>query len=410
MNPMRRPLLAALAGIAGLGTAGALALWPDEGLLNPCLAPQAERWRADPLVRAALDGLDPAALWDVHAHLLPVGTAIHLHGPWPWPVMYAQARLQDNAACVAPEATDPVRAFLGPLVERLAAMPPGARVMLLAMDDFYDERGRIKPERTHFSVSNDTCAAAVRIWPDRFAWAASVHPHRGDALEELARVRGLGARALKWIPQAQGIDPASPRCDAIYRALAASGLPLITHGGDERATAGDDALGNPLRLRRALDAGVKVIVAHCATMGHGADLDRGPNAPARPNFTYFERLMADDRYRDRLFGDLSAIPQRARSGPVLATLLERGAVGGDWQRRLLYGSDHPIPGAMPLFSVRELASQGYLADADVDTLRTLRRHNAWLFDLVLKRRLRHRGRGFAPDVFATRRVLEPRAS
>ncbi len=35
--------------------------------------------------------------------------------------------------------------------------------------------------------------------------------------------------------------------------------------------------GNPLLLRRALDAGVRVVVAHCGSMGEDRDLDRGEN-------------------------------------------------------------------------------------------------------------------------------------
>jgi hypothetical protein len=31
--------------------------------------------------------------------------------------------------------------------------------------------------------------------------------------------------------------------------------------------------GNPLRLRRPLEQGVRVLVAHCASLGSGLDLD-----------------------------------------------------------------------------------------------------------------------------------------
>ena len=56
-----------------------------------------------------------------------------------------------------------------------------------------------------------------------------------------------------------------------------SNLPLISHAGLERAVLGREAhdFGNPLRLRRALDAGVRVVVAHCASLGEDRDLDRG---------------------------------------------------------------------------------------------------------------------------------------
>ena len=75
-----------------------------------------------------------------------------------------------------------------------------------------------------------------------------------------------------------GIDPASPRCDAVLSMHCEDlGLPLIAHAGLERAVLGREEhdFGNPLRLRRALDAGVRVVVAHCASMGEDRDLDKG---------------------------------------------------------------------------------------------------------------------------------------
>ena len=60
----------------------------------------------------------------------------------------------------------------------------------------------------------------------------------------------------------------------------------------------------------------------------------------------------------------------------------------DWHARLLHGSDHPLPGVMPLFSPARLQRAGLLADTDVAPLLRLREHNPLLFDLVLKRRLR----------------------
>ncbi len=390
--------------------------WPDEGLLNPCLGPENERWLSHPVVSEALAGLDLSLLWDTHAHLMPAGSVAHLHaapgsagavaqGPWPAPLMKLQAWFIANGACAdggSGGSGGPGDGYLSALLVRLRGLPASCKLVLLAMDDFHDSNGRVRPERTHFSVANDLCAQAAHAWPDRFEWAASVHPYRADASDELGRVKALGARAVKWIPAAQGIDPASARCDLMYRTLVALQLPLITHGGDERATAGDDALGNPLRLRRALDAGVRVIVAHCATMGEGVDLDRGASGPVLSNFALFARLMNEPRYESLLMGDLSAIGQMARTGPDLATLLRMGAQGAPWGRRLLFGTDYPIPAMMPLYSVKRLAELGFLEPHRVAPLRELRRHNAWLFDLVLKRHLRWDGQGFAPTVFETR--------
>src|SRR4030095_2793026 len=121
--------------------------------------------------------------------------------------------------------------------------------------------------------------------------------------------------------------------------LARTGIPLLTHAGHESAVdAAAQDLGNPLRLRRALDHGVRVIVAHCATRGSGVDLDRGSSGPRVPNFALFGRLMDEARYGALLHGDISAIVQRTRAAEALPALLVRA----DWHPRLLWGSDYPL--------------------------------------------------------------------
>jgi mannonate dehydratase len=60
-----------------------------------------------------------------------------------------------------------------------------------------------------------------------------------------------------------------------------------------------------------------------------------------------------------------------------------------------------------MMSVDALAEQGFIDTAKVQTLIELRRHNALLFDFVLKRHLRADGRGFAPGVFETRSAFAP---
>lgn len=131
---------------------------------------------------------------------------------------------------------------------------------------------------------------------------------------------------------------------------------------------GED-LGNPLKLRRPLGAGVRVVVAHCASLGVGRDLDRGGSAVAA-NFDMFARLMDDPQFGATLAGDISAVAQGNRMD-VVATLIERR----DWHPRRLNGSDH----------------------------------NVLLFDFVLKRSLVNNGAGFACSVFETRPYFLPSA-
>jgi mannonate dehydratase len=224
-------------------------------------------------------------------------------------------------------------------------------------------------------------------------------------VERLEAAVGEGARALKWLPSAMGIDPASKLCDRFYAALARLGLPLITHAGLERALRGSDAqdLGNPLRLRRALDHGVRVVVAHCASMGEDHDIDRGASGAHIGSFELFSRMMDEPRYVGRLFGDLSAMTQAHRAGPALKRVIERE----DWHARLINGSDYPLPGLFPLYSVDYMVELGYIEKAAAPLFKGLREHNALLFDFVLKRSLRVGAKRLASGIFETRNFFVP---
>lgn len=407
----RRALLAgagatALAALGGGQRRAEAAPLLDDGLRNPCLDSRLpERLARHEIVRAAWEGIDPARVWDVHVHL--VGDGDSGQGPWlpaearslRHPVAYIRRLTLMNAGCVNPQAVD--RSYVDRLLGLVEVFPPGARCLLLAFDYHHDADGHAVPARSSFHVPDQYTAAVAQRFPHRFEWAASIHPYRRDAVDVLDTARSRGARAVKWLPNSMGIDPSSPRCDAFYSALARAGMPLLTHAGHEGtvdAGGGGQDLGNPLRLRRALDHGVRVIVAHCASFGNGVDLDVGPNGPRVGNFSLFVRLMEDPRYARLLHGDISALVQRNRAAVALAALLTRA----DWHGRLLWGSDYPLPGVMPLINVHGIAGLGLLDPREVPVIVEIRRHNPLLFDFVLKRRLAADGRRFAPGVFETR--------
>lgn len=304
-----------------------------------------------------------------------------------------------NAGCAhdAPGAVD--AAYVARLLNLCDAMPEGFKVMLFAFARFHDAAGQAHPERSAFYVPNAWAAKLAQEFPARFEWVASLHPYHAAAVDELKAAISGGARAVKWLPAAQGMDPADAKCDPFYRVLAESGTPLIVHSGEEKAVQGSDmqAYGNPLRLRRALDLGVKVVIAHCATMGDDLDDD----GKLRPSFELFLKAMAEPRAVDRLYGDISAIALRNRRPAVIRTLLERA----DLHPRLLHGSDYPLPGILPLISAAALARAGLLPPEAVGDLDVLREHNPLLFDFALKRLLNWQGHSFSPAVFNTRRIF-----
>jgi mannonate dehydratase len=361
-------------------------------------------------VRGAWEGIDAAQAWDCHAHL--VGTGDSGSGIFVNPRMesllnpgqYARRLFFLNAGCAhgAPGNVD--RAYVERMRNLIDGMRPGAKLLLYAFDRAHDERGAPDMERSAFYVPDSYARDTARRHPGYFEWAASIHPYRRDAVEALEKAKGEGARAVKWLPAAMAIDPASPRCDGFYDALAKLGVPLISHGGEERAVLGHEThdYGNPLRLRRALDAGVRVVIAHCASLGEDRDLDKGANGPYVDSFSLFTRVF--EKHEKHCYGDISAMTQVNRAGPALARVIENEA----WHARLLNGSDYPLPGVMPIFSVDYLVSLGMLAPDAAPILKEIRLHNPLLFDFVCKRHLRvgrtgtAAGKALSASVFETR--------
>lgn len=360
------------------------------------------------MVAAAFDGLDPQQLWDVHTHLLGTGdsgsgcTVNAQLDQWWHPVEMLRKRFILNAACVPIDAPSVDRAY----VQRLRALaddfPEGARWLLFAFDHACDDAGRPVAANTTFHVPDAYAAAVVNQHGARFAWVASIHPYRPDAMARLDAALAGGAVALKWLPSSMAIDLRDPRLHPFYDRLAATRLPVIVHCGEEKAVpgAGREDLGNPLHVRTALERGVRVIVAHCASLGHALDLDaRRPREV--PAFSLFSRLM-DEGWGDQLLGDISVVLQTNRQPDVARTLLTRQ----DWHPRLLHGSDYPLPGIAATLRLPALVRAGLLHEADVAPLAALRDHNPLLFDLAVKRRVTWRGAALTPTVFATRRHVE----
>ncbi len=394
----RRRFLLGAAGAAGIaGAAAAWRYWPEQGFWNPCRAALPARLARHELVQAAWQGIDATKVWDSHVHLVGTGdsgSGVYVNPEMDSPLnpaLYARRLFYMNAGCVheAPGSVD--RSYverMHNLVDGIAASGGrGVKLLLLAFDRAHDDSGRPDLARSGFWVPDRYARDTARANPEYFEWAASIHPYAGDALERLAAAKRDGARAVKWLPAAMNIDPASPRCQRFYERLAQLRLPLITHAGLERAVLGPELqhYGRPSRLRRALDAGVRVVVAHCASI-------------EEEDFAEFVALMGERRYEPNLFADISAMTQLNRAGPALARVIEEEG----WHARLLNGSDYPLPGVMPLFSVGYLVSLGLIAESAAEVLKEIRSHNVLLFDFVVKRTLRSRGKAFSPRVFETR--------
>ncbi|MBF0589287.1 MAG: amidohydrolase family protein [Magnetococcales bacterium] len=386
--------------VSFLAVGGLTSLSGCSGLINPCRrADPPKDLMKHPMVQEAWRGVDPAQMWDVHVHL--TGTGDSGKGLWlhpssqqrHHPMRYLATKFFMNGGCVDPKQVD--QSYVRRLHALMEAFPSGAKAMLLAFDYAYNESRQLQQEKSHFYTSNSYAAEMAQRYPERFEWIASIHPWRSDAIPALERAAANGAKAVKWLPPSQGIDPANPRCVPFYKALARLELPLLCHTGEEKAVISHspEDWGEPKRLKLALKHDVKVILAHCATTGHDQN--------GHPYFDQFIQMMERPAYEGLLFGDISAVVLRNRTKLEIQTLLERT----EWHQRMLYGSDYPLPGIVPLISLSRLQGFGFLQASQIEPLRLLREHNPMLFSFVLTRVLRHEGTGFSDQAFHTRKLF-----
>ncbi len=368
---------------------------------------------AKKLIAKAWDGLDPRRVLDAHVHVMglgkggtgcAVGERLQSMSN---PVEYFKFTLYLEASGI----TDVERAdqqYVARLAQLLQGEAPHGKLLLLAFDKAHDEDGTPLEADTEFFTPNEYVARLARRNPDYFAFCASVHPYRKDAVEALRKAVLDGAVAVKWLPNAMNIDPSSPRCDAFYEAMARLQLPLITHSGEEKAVHSEERqkLGNPLLLRRALEHGVKVVVAHCASLGQNPDLD-AEGTPLADNFDLFLRLMNEPKWEGRLFGEISALTLFNRLGRPLTTMLREEK----WHHRLINASDYPLPGINALVQTSAIVSAGLITEDERALLNEIDRHDPLLFDFVLKRTLRLKDGArtfrFPDEVFQWRLDLMP---
>lgn len=397
-----------LTGIGALG-ASSIALagfsfWPEIGFTNPCLSGLSPALQAHPLMKQIWAGIDANQVWDSHVHL--VGTGDSESGAWfnPamdsifHPILNTQKHFYMNGLCADPANVDISS------VQRLVAlhdeMPAGYKSMLFAFDWFRDAQGQPVKEHSIFHIPNEYAAKVASEHSQYFEWVASIHPYRADAVDALEQAHAQGARAVKWLPSGMGIDPASPKCDKFYKKASALSIPIISHTGRESAVqGGDQAHGNPLRMRRALDQGVRVVLAHCASDGEDEDLDNG-NKRVK-SLTLFARLMESKDYQELLFGEISALTLINHAWAIKPILAHT-----EWHHRLLNGSDYPLPAIFPLINTEQLNRMGLIESEHVEFLQSLKKYNPLMFDFAVKRLIKFDGVPFANQVFETRRIFD----
>lgn len=373
----------------------------ESGHKNPNLVGLPEHLTQHPLMLQVWQGVDATQVWDCHAHIIGSGDngtsgawATPKMDTWRHPILKIQKWFHLNGAGLEPKNED--NSFVTRLVHLSSEMPTGYKTMLFAFEWAHDEAGKPTKEKSIFHIPNDYAAKIVAKNPQYFEWCASIHPYRADAIDALEKAHAQGAVAMKWLASSMNIDPASPKCRKFYQKLQQLNMPIITHVGRESAVPGGDLnFNNPLKTRHMLDAGVRVVMAHCASDGKDKDYDHGNKVVT--SFELFARMMDKPEYEKLLFGDISATTLFNHAW-VLKHVLQRT----DWHQRLHNGTDFPLPGVFPLISSEQFYREGMLAKEHAPFLQEVRKYNPIMFDFALKRLISFQGTQFLASVFETR--------
>lgn len=219
-------------------------------------------------------------------------------------------------------------------------------VVLLALDGTY-RLNDSAPDyaNTDYMVRNSFVAEQVAKFPN-LLWGASVNPLRKDFREELKMSWEKGAVLVKLIPPIQGLRlddeeaEVKARLTEFYQLLKKYELPLLVHLDEEGTFSKElekrfrDFVG-VLGIRRALDMGVTVIVAHAASResavhGHGS---------TGSAYRDLLSLMQEPKYKGLLYADISALPTIVTRADHLCKVSRDFAPQPE---RLLWGSDYPL--------------------------------------------------------------------
>jgi mannonate dehydratase len=378
------------------------------------------------LIEDARSDLGPGEPVDHHVHVGGVGTDVskicpEIRSPGVWihpdfrswrhPIRWLEARLL-LGACGVCDWSDADTQYAERLLDLVRASRLGGTYFLYALDWRYERPPNNRTpnrEKTDLYVDDEYVIALAR-WLNaqenggaRFVPVASVHPYRPNAIEALAALSARGVRHIKWLPPAQNIDPADSLLKPFYRAMHQLNFILMSHTGDEhtlRVRDRDQDLADPLRLSLALDQGATVVMLHAGRDG----IERSPGTDGQRR-SYADRFFAMmKRYPWNLFGEISAIPYLGTHS-LLESLMADPEICG----RLVNGSDYPAPAIPAIDPTERLLCAGYFSDEGtrdkqlarkrMNALREIRRYNPLLFDFVLKRTLRLKGRKLPRLVF-----------
>ena len=341
-------------------------------------------------IQNAFHGINTDCLRDIHVHI--GGSGSNKSGIWLNPETQDKLNLKRflkfkiyMSASKVKTVENAEQEFLDRILDLYKNPFPMGKSHILAFDKNYNSDGTLNLNHTTLFIPNDYVYQLSKKHPGLFIPTISIHPDRKDALRELTKWGEKGVKFIKWLPNAMRIDPSNSKYVPFYNLLKKYNITLLTHTGEEKAVEGDhyQKLGNPLRLKLPLNMGVKVVMAHLASLGSCADYENDNQLVSC--FDLFWRLFTDSKYKNNLFGEISAVTLHTRIGKPIDTLLQHPEL----HHRIVNGSDYPLPAINIIFRTKQMLELGYITAEEQEILNEIYSYNPLLFDFVSKRLLKH---------------------
>ena len=347
---------------------------------------------AKQMIKEAFKGINKKKFIDCHVHILGVdkkntGCFVNpnMQNFFKAPIEYIKYKIYLSSSGIKKIKGQTIdKQYIVRLNKLIKNFNPEGNFYILAMDKFYYSNGKVDLKKTQFYVPNEYIYRLSKIYKNLIP-IISINPYKKTALKELEKWGNLKIKYMKWLPNTMGINPGDKNLISFYKIMKKYNITLLTHTGKEEAVESSESqeLGNPLLLRLPLSMGIKVIAAHCASSGKSIDLD-SPEKNLVSNFELFLRMMDEKKYEGLLFGDISGLTQYNRMDECLEKILNRK----DLHKRLINGSDYPLPGINFLIRTKKLYKKGFITKSQKKILNEIYKKNPLMFDFVLKRIIR----------------------
>ncbi|MBE8221585.1 MAG: amidohydrolase family protein [Bdellovibrionales bacterium] len=346
--------------------------------------------KAKKLIDNSFKNINLSKLQDFHVH--SIGVPDKNNNIWISPKLknfwniksYFQYKIYLEASGVRGSKTPVNKQIINRLISLVSQDSRYGKIRVLAFDYNYLLNGKKDLSNSTFYIPNNYVWKLYKKYPKIVIPVMSVHPYKKTALKELIYWGKKGVKMIKWLPNAQNIDPSLKKLNYYYKVLKKYNMSLLTHTGEEQAVDAKHSqyFGNPLLLRRALNLGVNVIMAHFASMGKCKDLDSKTKSK-KECFLLAMRLFKNKKYLYNLFADISAVTIFTHVNSNLGVLLDNQK----FHHRLVNGSDYPLPAIDALYQTGQLVKLGYLTKKKAKLLDEIYKYNPLLFDFALKRNL-----------------------